>query len=76
MFSGENMDFSALPHTPHEIENASHPYELPQAYDTVVRVGRQMGVGGDDSWMARVHPEYLLDASGPMEFKFSFCGIV
>ena len=34
----------------------------------------QMGIGGDDSWGARVLPEYLLNAEGHMEFKFSWTG--
>ena len=34
-----------------------------------------MGVGGDDSWGAPVHPEYIPDASKPMDFTFSFQGI-
>jgi beta-galactosidase len=43
---------------------------------TVVRVAKaQMGVGGDDSWGAKVHPEYLLDVSKPLEFTFCFRGI-
>ncbi len=68
--------FSALPYTPHELENASHAYELPGIYSTVVRVSKaQMGVGGDDSWGARTHPEYLLNAGGKMEFSFWFRGI-
>ena len=38
-----------------------HPYELPQVHYTVVRVAKQqMGVGGDDSWGAQTHPEYLI----------------
>ena len=70
------MMFSALPYTPHEIENAKHPYELPQVHYTVVRAALgQMGVGGDDSWMSPTHPEYLLDVSEKMEFTFSFRGI-
>ena len=70
------MMFSALPYTPHEIENAKHPYELPGVHYTVVRAALgQMGIAGDDSWGARTHPEYLLDAKGAMEFTFSFCGI-
>ena len=41
------MDFSALPYTPHELENARHSFELPRAGKTVVRTAlRQMGVGG------------------------------
>ncbi len=70
------MMFSALPYTPHEIENAMHPYELPQVHYTVVRAAKgQMGVGGDDSWGAYTHPEYLLDPSGKMEFSFVFKGL-
>lgn len=34
------------------------------------------GVGGDDSWGARTHDEYLLDVSGRKTFTFSFMGIV
>ena len=73
---GESMMFSALPYTPHEMENAMHPYELPQIHYTVVRVAKgQMGIGGDDSWGAYTHQEYLLNADGKMEFSFSFKGI-
>ncbi len=76
LFCGEGMNFSALPYTPHEMECAMHPYELPQVHYTVVRVSsQQMGVGGDDSWMSQVHPEYLVDVSGPMRFCFQFRGI-
>ena len=70
------MMFSALPYTPHEMENAMHPYEFPEVHYTVVRVAKgQMGIAGDDSWGARTHEEYLLDASKPMEFSFVFKGI-
>ncbi|MDE6750130.1 MAG: DUF4981 domain-containing protein [Lachnospiraceae bacterium] len=76
IFTGENMNFSALPYTPHEIENAKHSYELPEIHYTVVRVSKsQMGVGGDDSWGALVHPEYLIDISKKLNFSFTFKGI-
>lgn len=76
LFAGDKMNFSALPYTPHELENAMHPFELPGIHYTVVRAAAgQMGVGGDDSWGARTHKEYLLDASGRMEFTFYFKGI-
>ena len=69
-------EFSALPWTPHEIENAAHGYELPPVNYTVVKMSsRQMGVGGDDSWGARTHEEYLIDISRPVEFAFSFRGL-
>ena len=70
------MMFSALPYTPHEMENAMHPYELPEVYYTVVRVAKdQMGIGGDDSWGARTHEEYLLKTDKKMEFSFVFKGL-
>ena len=77
LFTAETpMMFSALPYTPHELENARHPYELPPVHYTVIRaIGVQMGVGGDDSWGAPVHPEYIPDAAKPMEFTFTFQGI-
>ena len=75
-FTGDGMEFSALPYTPHEVENAMHPYELPEVHYTVVRVSKQqMGIGGDDSWGAKTHPEYLLDTSEKMTFTFTFKGI-
>lgn len=70
------MMFSALPYTPHELENAMHAYELPRVHYTVIRAAKeQMGVGGDDSWGARTHQEYLLDARETMRFSFCFQGI-
>ncbi len=76
LFTGNHMNFSALPYTPHEMEAAMHPYELPEIHYTVVRVSaQQMGVGGDDSWGAKVHPEYLIDINKPMRFTFSFRGL-
>ncbi len=76
MFFGDELSFSALPYTPHELENAAHPYELPEVHYTVVRVAlAQMGVGGDDSWGAWVHPEYHIDVTKPLEFSFKFRGI-
>ena len=70
------MMFSALPYTPHEMENAMHPYELPEIHYTVVRVAKgQMGIGGDDSWGARTHEEYLLETDKKMEFSFVFKGL-
>ncbi|MBO2516395.1 MAG: hypothetical protein CW338_03845 [Clostridiales bacterium] len=72
-FSGDGIEFSMLPWTPHEIENALHENELPPVQYTIVRViKQQMGVGGDDSWGARTHDEYLLDVTKRIEFTFAF----
>lgn len=76
LFAGERMNFSALPYTPHELENAMHPYELPEVHYTVVRVAKQqMGIAGDDSWGSRTHPEYCIDTKEKMSFTFTFKGI-
>ena len=76
LFTGDAMEFSALPYTPHEMENAMHPFELPQVHYTVVRVSKQqMGIAGDDSWGAKPLPEYLIKTDEKMEFTFTFKGI-
>lgn len=70
------MEFSALPYTPFELENAEHTYELPPVHHTVIRaMHRQMGVGGDDSWGSWTHEEYRIK-NEDMKFEFSFCGVV
>ncbi|GEN81227.1 glycoside hydrolase family 2 TIM barrel-domain containing protein [Actinotalea fermentans] len=69
------MEFSALPWTPFEIENARHPNELPPVLHTILRPAlMRRGVGGDDSWGARTHPEYLLPR-GDLTFEFAFSGV-
>jgi len=74
-FAADDMELSVLPYTPFEMENAGHYYELPESHYTVIRVMKQqMGVGGDDSWGARTHEEYLLDVSKPVHFEFVFAG--
>ncbi len=74
-FKVNGLQFSALPYTPQMLENARHPQELPLPLYTYVRVGVQQGVGGDDTWGAPIHQEFLLDNSKEMEIHFSFCGI-
>ncbi|MCR4590189.1 MAG: DUF4981 domain-containing protein [Lachnospiraceae bacterium] len=70
------MDFSAIPYTPDQLEEAGHPYELPPVHHTVVRLSlKQMGVGGDDAWGAPVLPEYMLPVKKPLHFEFEFRGI-
>ena len=75
-FEGDGLSFSALPYSPHEIDCAEHTNELPPVLSTTVRVEKmQMGVGGDDTWGALTHPEFMLDNSRPMELSFRFYGI-
>ena len=70
-FSGQCLDVSVLPYTPHELENASHWYELGPVHHTVVRAGKQMGVGGDDSWGSRVHDEFVIHSGQPQKIQFT-----
>ena len=75
-FSGDELSVNVLPWTPHELENALHAHELPPVTKTIARIGlMQMGVGGDDSWGARTHPEYLLPAGEDLHLSFTFRGI-
>ena len=61
IIEGDNFEFSAIPYTPFEMENAKHQDELPKPYQTVVCVyEKEMGVGGDDTWGACTLDEFLL----------------
>jgi beta-galactosidase len=76
VFSGDEIEFSALPYTPYELENAMHSYELPPIHYTVVRVNmQQMGIAGDNTWGALTHEEYLLPEKKKLDFTFSFKGV-
>ncbi|WP_347880776.1 glycoside hydrolase family 2 TIM barrel-domain containing protein [Paenibacillus sp. F411] len=71
------FEFSALPYTPLEVERSDHAYKLPESSKTVVRImGKQMGVGGDDSWGARPHPEHVLHANRSYSVSFTLRGLV
>ncbi|MCH4193306.1 MAG: DUF4981 domain-containing protein [Butyrivibrio sp.] len=75
-FEGKEMNFSALPYSPHEMELAKHAYELPPVHHTWIRASlMQMGIAGDDSWGSRTQEEFLLKTDHRMEFEFSFKGI-
>lgn len=73
----DGMELSALPWTPYEVENAAHHVELPPSHHTVLRPAlMRRGVGGDDSWGARTHPEYLLPQAAELVFRFAFQGLL
>ncbi len=63
------FEASVLPWTAHELENAPHQRDLPPYRRTVVRLLQgQCGVGGDDSWGAPVHPEFLFPGEQALDF--------
>ena len=64
------LSVSAWPYAMEDIKKAEHPFEIPDRdYITVNIDYKQMGVGGDDSWGARTHPEYTMPAK---EYDYSF----
>jgi len=64
------LSASAWPCTMQDLETAKHIHELPQRDTVTVNLDyKQMGVGGDDSWGARTHPEYTLPAK-PYSYRF------
>lgn len=68
---GKPFEGSVLPCSAAELEAASHQEELPKPHYTWVRIlSGQMGVGGDDSWGAPVHEEYLLPSDENRELIF------
>ena len=68
---GEPLNFSVLPCSAYELEEASRREELPAYRHTWIRIAAcEMGVGGDDSWGAPVHEEYLLDPAVPRKLSF------
>ncbi|WP_258171097.1 glycoside hydrolase family 2 TIM barrel-domain containing protein [Paenibacillus sp. R14(2021)] len=74
--SSAPVECSVSPYTAFELEHAAHPYELPDVHYTVVTVaGRQMGVGGDDSWGAPVHEEYRIPSDQTMSFAFTLSAV-
>lgn len=65
------FNFSCLPYTAEELENATHIEELPLARRTVLVIaGAVRGVGGIDSWGADVEKQYQIDPEQDHEFSF------
>ena len=63
--------FSAIPYTPHQLEQAFHAEELPKPSRTVVTVcGAMRGVGGIDTWGSDVESAYHVHADQDIEFSF------
>ncbi|TWU42973.1 Beta-galactosidase [Novipirellula aureliae] len=69
------LSMSVLPFTIHDIEAATHPFDLPRRPFNRVFVDYKLhGVGGDNSWGAKTHPPYTLPGNEPYEFSFTIVG--
>jgi beta-galactosidase len=70
------LSVSAWPCSMNDLIEAKHPYEIPERdFNTVNIDYKQMGVGGDNSWKYKTHPEYTLP-SGNYKYQFvlkTFC---
>ena len=63
--------FSAIPYTPHQLEQAFHAEELPTPVRTVITVcGAMRGVGGIDTWGSDVERAYHVSSDRDLEFSF------
>lgn len=68
---GKPFNFSLLPYTAAELENATHIEELPPArHGVLVITGAVRGVGGIDSWGSDVEPAYRLPADRNYQTRF------
>ncbi len=71
LISGDKFEFSALHYTPGEIESKKHPFELVKSNNTILHINaKQMGVGGDDSWGAKPHPEFMLQPDHKYRYAY------
>ncbi|MBM4153687.1 MAG: DUF4981 domain-containing protein [Lentisphaerae bacterium] len=64
------FEMNAWPYRQEDLEGPAHPHEMP-ARDTVTLCldAHQMGVGGDNSWGARTHPEYCIQPGTVYEHR-------
>ncbi|KAG7345293.1 beta-galactosidase [Nitzschia inconspicua] len=69
----ETFEFSALLHTPDELNHARHTCDLDERkagqHSIFVNIDHQlMGIGGDLSWFPCVYPEFLVKADHEYEY--------
>lgn len=68
-----NIEFNALQYTPWELDSkgTQHPFNLVKNTSTVLRLNyHQMGLGGDNSWGARPHPEFTLYSNKTYTYQY------
>ena len=70
--SSAPLNISAWPYTLVDLEAATHDYQLPRRDSITVNIDHQLhGVGGDNSWGARTHDKYTINATKPMTYSFT-----
>jgi beta-galactosidase len=68
--SEQLFSFTLHPYSQYELEQANHTFDLPEDANWHLYLDHmQMGVGGDNSWGANVHPSYCIP-SGDYQWMF------
>jgi beta-galactosidase len=74
--ASQTMSFSALPYSVEQLGRARHSYELKANGSTHLAIDlAQTGIGGDNSWGARPHPEFTLRANREHRFVFHVASV-
>ena len=64
------LSVNAMHYTEDDLQSAKHPFELHRRDFTVLNLDlKQQGVGGDNSWGAWPHPDFLIPCK---EYSYSF----
>jgi beta-galactosidase len=72
----EHLSVNAMHHTTDDLQAVTHPFELPQRDIVVLNLDwKQQGVGGDDSWGAWPHEQYLIPCAA-QSYRFRLRPIV
>ncbi len=70
------LSFATWPYTLKDLETASHDYALPRRKSITVNIDYKLhGVGGDNSWGARTHPQYTLPGNNPYRYSFTLAPV-
>jgi beta-galactosidase len=74
LLSVNAMHYTAEDLTSDDRTGPSHFYEAPRRDEIYLNLDyRQMGVGGDNSWGARTHPEFTLPGNEKYSYSFFLC---
>ena len=70
------FEFSLLPWSADQLEQAAHPWELPRPAASWLRIlCAQQGVGGIDSWGAKTEEQYCIPSEVPRCLRFTIAPV-
>jgi beta-galactosidase len=66
------IEFNALEYTPEQLTNSLHSYLLPESDSVIWRLNyKQMGLGGDNSWGAKLLDKYQIQANQTYSYTYT-----